>query len=57
MEDYKTAKEISEIISLPKSTIYYLIRKWDIKSKKRGLRKKLYDLNQFQSLFNQHYEK
>jgi hypothetical protein len=57
MEDYKTAKEISAIINLPKSTIYYLIRKWNIKSKKQGLRRKLYDFNQFQSLFNQHYEK
>jgi hypothetical protein len=56
MEDYKTAKEISEIISLPKSTIYYLIRKWNIKSKKRGLIKKLYDFNEFRSLFNQYYE-
>jgi DNA-binding transcriptional MerR regulator len=57
MEDYKTVKEISAIVNLPKSTIYYLIRKWNIKSKKRGLRKKLYDFYQFQSLFNQHYEK
>jgi hypothetical protein len=57
MEDYKTVKEISEIISLPKSTIYYLIRKWNIKSKKIGLIKKLYDFNEFRSLFNQYYEK
>jgi hypothetical protein len=57
MEDYKTVKEISEITSLPKSTIYYLISKWNIKSKKKGLIKKLYDFNEFRSLFNQYYEK
>jgi DNA-binding transcriptional MerR regulator len=57
MEDYKTIKEISAIANLPKSSVYYLVRKWNIRTKKRGLRRRLYDFNQFQSLFNQHYEK
>jgi hypothetical protein len=57
MEDYKTIKEISAIVNLPKSSVYYLIHKWNIKAKKRGLRKKIYDFNQFQSLFKQYYEK
>jgi len=56
MEEYKTVKEISAIVSLPKSSVYYLIRKWNIKSKKQGLRRKLYDFNQFQSLLKQYYE-
>jgi DNA-binding transcriptional MerR regulator len=56
MEDYKTAKEISAIFNLPKSTIYYLVRKWNIKAKKRGLKRRLYDFNQLQSLIKQYYE-
>jgi DNA-binding transcriptional MerR regulator len=56
MEDYKTVREISEIIDLPKSTVYYLIKKWNIKSKKKGLKRRLYDFNQLQSLLNQYYE-
>jgi hypothetical protein len=57
MEDYKTVREISAIVNLPKSSVYYLIRRWSIKSKRQGLRKKIYDFNQFQSLFRQYYEK
>jgi DNA-binding transcriptional MerR regulator len=57
MEDYKSIKEMSKIFNLPRSSIYYLIRKFNIKSKKRGLRRKLYDFNQFQSVFNKFYEK
>jgi excisionase family DNA binding protein len=56
MEDYKTVNEISKIIGLPRSTIYYLIHKWNIRAKKQGLRKKIYDFSQFKSLFKQHYE-
>jgi hypothetical protein len=56
MENYKTAKEISEIIRLPRSTVYYLIRRWSIKSKRHGLRRRLYDFNQFKSLFSKYYE-
>jgi DNA-binding transcriptional MerR regulator len=57
MEDYKSIKEISEIFNLPRSSIYFLIKKFNIKSKKRGLRRKLYDFNQFQSVFKKYYEK
>jgi DNA-binding transcriptional MerR regulator len=57
MEDYKSIKEISKIFNLPRSSIYFLIKKFNIKSKKRGLRRKLYDFNQFKSIFKQYYEK
>jgi len=56
MEDYKKVKEIAEIVELPKTTIYYLIHKWNIKSKRKGLRKKVYDFNQLQLLLKQYYE-
>jgi transposase len=57
MENFKRAREIAEIVKLPRSTIYYLIRKWNIRSKKKGLKRKLYDFEQFMSMLNQYYEK
>ncbi len=57
MENYKSIKEISEIFNLPRSSIYFLIKKFNIKSKRKGLRKKVYDFNQLQSIIKQYYEK
>jgi len=55
MEEYKSVKEIMKNLNLPRSSIYYLIRKFNVKKKKVGLRKKLYDLNQLKEILKRHY--
>jgi predicted transcriptional regulator len=55
MEDYKSVNEIKKILNIPKSSIYYLIRKFKVKKKKVGLRKKLYDINQLKEIIKKYY--
>jgi predicted transcriptional regulator len=55
MEEYKSVKEIMKTLNLPRSSIYYLIRKFNIKKKKVGLKKKLYDISQIKEIIGKHY--
>jgi transposase len=55
MEDYKSINEIKKILNISKSSIYYLIRKFKVKKKKVGLRKKLYDINQLKEIIKKYY--
>jgi hypothetical protein len=55
MEEYKRITEIQKNLNLPRSSIYYLIRKFKVRSKKIGLRKRLYDFNQLKEIIKKYY--
>jgi hypothetical protein len=56
MENYKTVNEIQKILNLPKQSIYYLLRKYQIPFQKIGLRRKKYDFNKLKEILQKYYK-
>ena len=56
MENYKTVSEMQKILNLPKQSIYYLVRKFQIPFQKIGLRRKKYDFKKLKEILKKYYK-
>jgi transcriptional antiterminator len=55
--NFLTLKEIQKKTKLPYRTVYYLLKKFNIKTIQYGVRNKKYDVNQFLSELKKNYPK
>jgi len=55
--NFLTLKEIQGKTKLPYRTVYYLLKKFGIKTIQYGVRNKKYDFNQFLSELKKNYPK